>query len=223
MKNLRKLISTILSLALVFTVPTSVFAENTSINPVYSFTNATVDTIGDTQSNNYTEIITLPSGEIFKFEHSITFAGNTKIIVSEPNNISSIIEFNPNTQELFMDGILIEKATSVVAAPDLSGSLQRSNWNAGTTQIVNYYVANFTLATLAAAIAGFTGGPVSAIAGIISIAYYESKDLSAIRTTYLNYVDYSPKIGGYYDSIIYSAANATGALLGTTTSTIFVR
>lgn len=54
--------------------------------------------------------------------------------------------------------------------------------------------------------------------------YFDAlSSLSAARTIYLNYVDYSPKVGGYYYSTIYSGPNATEKNLGTVKSAVFVR
>lgn len=223
MKTLRKLISMLLSLSLVFTVSTSAFAQSTELNPAYPFNGAIVDVIGNPQSGNYTEIITLQNGETFTFEHSITLEGNTKIIAYEPNDIVSVIEFNPNTQDLFMNGVLVEKVVSSVTTSIPPNGVQRSNWNASSTEVVNYAVGSLTVGALAAAIAGFTGGMTAAIVNMITFAVGTSVWLSAERTIYLNYVDYSPKVGGYYDSVIYSGFDASGSRLGTVTSNIFIR
>lgn len=89
--------------------------------------------------------------------------------------------------------------------------------------VQSYELINFTVATLAGAIAEFTSGPVSVISSAVELIFDNSNWCSAKKWMYLNYTDYGYKVGSYNKAKIYDGRNATGNLVKEFTTPIVVR
>lgn len=207
MKCIRKFISLITMVTLVFYSSLTVLGQST--------TNA------DT-AYSYEENISFSDGNTYHFVHTVDKYGNRTVTAYGNTGTIDTSTYNILTGELIVNGELVPSTTSSVNLNN-AYTARSGNWTSGSVDIKNYWMASFTVGAAATAISAFTGGTVAAITGIIAFAAGASMWLSAVRTTYLNYVSYSPKIGGYYYSEIHNGKDGRGDVLGTVKSSVFVR
>lgn len=217
MKLRKKIIALVLSLSSVFTLSMPAYAAS-SISGQDYFEGSTFEIIGSTNSSNFTEIATLSNGNTVIFEHFIGDNGNMVVNVTEEDGTVNVVEFNEITKDLYYNGELVEKV--ITESPIIA---RAGNWSADSPIIYNYLVQNFTLASLAAALAAVTGGATAVVSAIIAGFFYTTAWMSAKVTTYYNYVDYAPKVGWYTYSVYYAGYDATGTVMGTHTSNISKR
>lgn len=207
MKCIRKFISLITVITLVFYTSLTVFGQPTT----------DVDT-----NSSYEENISFPDGNTYRFVHTTDKYGNRTVTAYSNTGTIDTSTYNVSTGELIVNGKLIPSTTSSLNL-NSAYTARSGNWTSGSVDIKNYWMASFTVGAAATAISAFTGGTVAAITGIIAFAAGAAMWLSAVRTTYLNYVSYSPKIGGYYYSEIHNGKDGRGDVLGTVKSNVFVR
>lgn len=205
MKLIRKLISLVTIVTLILSTSSIVFAQGTE------------ETI-----SSYEEIVTLNDGSTYRFVHTMDMDGNTTVCsYNESGQLVDTASYNPSTDELFLNGELLAPSTSTT--DNSLYAARAGNWKVGATDTRNFELAGRTLSAVAAAVAAYTHGAASVLTEMLGMYFDALSSLSAARTIYLNYVDYSPKVGGYYYSTIYSGPNATGKNLGTVKSAVFVR
>lgn len=170
---------------------------------------------------NDEEIVTFDDGTTYRFVYETDeYCTTTVTSYDMAGHLLDVASYNSLTNELFLNGELYSTA---VSTRDVVGVSRASNWHATDTYIQNFDIAGKSLSAVASMVAAFTEGKLSDVASVISDAFDNLSCLSAKRTTYLNYVDYSPKVGGYYYSTIYSEKNAKGTVLGTVKSPTFIR
>lgn len=206
MRKIKGFLSMFIAIMLVFSLSSSVYAQL----PETIFANFSDE-----------EIVTFDDGTMYRFVYETDEYGTTTVTSYDMDgHLVDIATYNSLTNELLLNGELYSAAKSTC---DREGVFRASNWHATDTYIQNFDIAGKSVATVASLIAAFTEGKVSAIASMISDAFDNLSCLSAKRTTYLNYIDYSPKVGGYYYSTIYTEKNAKGTVLGTVKSPTFIR
>ncbi|MDD3202758.1 MAG: hypothetical protein PHZ05_03270 [Pygmaiobacter massiliensis] len=211
MKILNKLISLTLALALMLPISTVASAQAIS------------EESAATSQSSYEETATLPDGNTVRFVHVTDKEGNRTVTAYEQDGSVYTATYYTDSDKLYLNGELIP-SVDVPQTNRMAYAASRSNWRHTETVTQNYFMSSAPVAAIAAAMSAFTHGAASAILNIIVLYEGAKIFLSVTRNLYLNYVDYSPKVGGYYNSQIYSGRDGTGSPLGgTINSGIFVR
>ena len=218
-----------MSLALVCTILFSMMSvgvsANTTVSMDNSFATASFSTFSDVAGYDYIEVATLGNGSTVTFKHFTNDVnGRSAVEVTEANGVVTLVELDPNTYDIYLDGEKVNVVTTYPAG-GVSPAGTSVGWHesAGGPVEQNYEMINFTVATLAAAIAKFTKGPVSGIASAVAFLFGRTDWCSAKKWVYLNYTDYNYKVGSYIHAEVYDAANCSGKMVYQYTTPVTVR
>lgn len=222
----------ILSMALVCSMLFSIMSMGASANTIITERNAAGDSLStasfstffDVDGYDYVEVVTLGNGDIITFKHFTSANGRSAVEVTETNGVVTLVEFDPDTFNIYLDGEKVDGVTTYADA-GVSPAATPVGWHESSSSpiIQNYEMINFTIATLAGVISAFTTGPVSAIFTIVEAIYSTTNWCSAKKWMYLNYTDYTYRVASYNHSKVYDKANATGNMVYEYTSPIVIR
>lgn len=223
---MKKILSMVISASMLLSVM-SISAGAANTEPEVDLSTASFEMITDEPGYDYIEVATLSNGDTIVYKHFTNQdTGRNAVEVTDIDGTVTLIEIDPVTYDMYING---EKSDSVITYRLPTNSVSPNGVPQGwhVTQdspiIQSYELANFTVATLAGAIAKFTSGPVNVISNAVRIIFKNSNWCSAKKWMYLNYTDYGYKVGSYNEAEIYDGKNATGNLVEEFTTPIVVR